>query len=231
MAYNGDGTSTATDAAGGSRTYTLSLVQMMLRAASVTGTPCNVCRDQIKAYGYDANGNVNSKTDFNNVSTTYQYDQQRNLETYRSEASRTSAVRNTSTYWHATYRLPTSIQTSYRKTSFTYDSAGNMLTRTLQDLQFSISRTWTYTYDSYGRVLTADGRRQSSRMSRRTCTTRARRASSVDKSIPSPTRLAGDDLQQLQRARPTAHDHRPEWRRHDADLRRQTAPHVAPGRN
>ena len=48
-----------------------------------------------------------------------------------------------------------------RTTAFTYNSLGNVLTRTVTDTSVTpnVSRTWTYTYNSYGQVLTEDGPR------------------------------------------------------------------------
>ncbi len=73
----------------------------------------------------------------------------------------TSKARTITTTWHSTYRLPTQIVEPNRTTAFTYDSAGNVLTKTLTDTSVTpnVSRTWTYTYDTYGRVLTEDGPR------------------------------------------------------------------------
>jgi YD repeat-containing protein len=113
-------------------------------------------------------GYVASRTDYNNNVTQYTYDGSRGLETSRTEAYGTPRARTITTQWHTTYRLPVLISiyaggsasgTPLRTTSFTYDSSGNALTRTVTDPVASSSRTWTYTYDGYGRVLTEDGPR------------------------------------------------------------------------
>jgi RHS repeat-associated protein len=110
---------------------------------------------------YDANGNVATRTDFNNRQTRYAFDLTRNLETSRTEAYGTAKARTITTAWHSTFRLPTSITETNRTTSFTYDSSGNVLTKTITDTSVTpnVSRTWTYTYNSFGQVLTADGPR------------------------------------------------------------------------
>jgi RHS repeat-associated protein len=126
-------------------------------------------------YVYDANGNLASKVEFGGTRICYAYDLNRNLETVRVEgftsgqscpanlASYTPATgtvqRKITTAWHASFRLPTSISSADRTTTFTYDGLGNQLTRTVTDTASGASRTWTYTYDSYGRVLTEDGPR------------------------------------------------------------------------
>lgn len=63
--------------------------------------------------------------------------------------------------------------------SFSYDSQGNLLNRTLTDTTVTpnVSRTWTYSYDSYGRVLTIKGARtdldSTTTLTYYTCTTGA----------------------------------------------------------
>lgn len=91
----------------------------------------------------------------------------RGLETSRTEGL-TSAGANTlqtrivTTSWHATFRLPTLISeknaggTTLRTTAMTYDTVGNLLTRTITDTALSKSRTWTYTYNANGQVLTVN---------------------------------------------------------------------------
>jgi YD repeat-containing protein len=54
------------------------------------------------------------------------------------------------TQWHATFRLPTQIDEPGKRTTFTYDSSGNLLTKTVLDTSTSESRTWTYTSQSKG---------------------------------------------------------------------------------
>lgn len=124
---------------------------------------------------YDSNANVASKTDFNGNKICYAYDLTRNLETVRVEgfasgiscpsnlASYTPTAgtrqRKISTAWHSSFRLPIQIDEPGKRTTFTHDTNGNVLTRTVLDTATSESRTWTYTYNSFGQVLTADGPR------------------------------------------------------------------------
>jgi RHS repeat-associated protein len=167
LAYNADGTTTATDALGTARTMTF---QTIMGVVKTTGQsqPCTSGCNANAATNYDASGNINSKTDFNGNVTAYTYDLARNLEASRTEASGTAQARTITTTWHAQYRLPMLISvyagnsatgTPIRTTSFTYDSSGNQLTKTLADPATSTSRTWTYTYNNFGQVLTADGPR------------------------------------------------------------------------
>jgi RHS repeat-associated protein len=111
--------------------------------------------------GYDSNGNINYLSDFNGNVTTYVFDLTRNLETSRTEAYGTAQARTITTSWNASWRQPALITEPNRTTAFTYDSLGNVLTKTVTDTTVTpnVSRVWTYTYDSYGRMLTAQGPR------------------------------------------------------------------------
>jgi RHS repeat-associated protein len=150
-----------TDPAGQTRTYFFDSAAIYgiyrLKASSTVSNTV----DAAKTVTYDGNANVSTSKDFNNSQTNYSYDLTRNLETSRTEAFGTSKARTITTAWHSTLRLPTSITEPNRTTAFTYDSNGNVLTRTVTDTSVTpnVSRTWTYTYNTYGQVLTEDGPR------------------------------------------------------------------------
>jgi RHS repeat-associated protein len=166
--------SVVTDPLGTQRTYNYSFILSTKKRTSVT-SPCTSGCSTDAATSYDANANVASRTDFNGNKICYAYDLARNLETARLEgvASGVSCPANLATYmptantrqrkittqWHATYRLPTQIDEAGKRTTFTHDANGNILTRTELDTSTSASRTWTYTYNSFGEVLTVDGPR------------------------------------------------------------------------
>jgi RHS repeat-associated protein len=163
ITYNGNGTVTATDALGAASTFTFGRSGDRNLVTRIDGAPCKTC---IQTYinNYDIGGFLQSTEDYNGNLSSYVFDDTRGLETSRNE----KYIRTVTTQWHSTYRLPTLISiytgasatgTPLRTTSFTYDSAGNQLTRTITDPATGTSRTWTYTYDNYGRVLTADGPR------------------------------------------------------------------------
>jgi RHS repeat-associated protein len=153
--YNYDGSRTIVDPLGTTRTYQTAFVGAQRRYTGVNAG-CAGCGDY-QALSYDINGNFASKTDFNGNTTTYVHDLTRNLETSRTEASSTSAARTITTTWNSSFALPATVTEPNRTTSYTYDSNGNVLTKTITAA--TVSRTWTYTYDSYGRVLTAKGPR------------------------------------------------------------------------
>ena len=158
VVYNADGSGTVTDALGNARTYTFVAPHGVRRISGATGIGCLGC-GQYAAYNYDASGNVGSRTDFNGNVTTQAFDLTRNLETSRTEAWGTAKARTIDTQWHASHRVPTQIDEPNRRTTFTHDANGNVLTRTVTDLATSATRTWTYTYNSLGQVLTDNGPR------------------------------------------------------------------------
>ncbi len=159
-----------TDPLGTNRTYSFSTgisynedVSLQQPAASGSGTVT-------ESWSHDAHGNISQQTDFNGNITKYVYNLTRNLETSRTEAYGTSSVRTITTVWDANWRQPdlisvysnsTGTGTPIKTTAFTYDSLGNVLTKTITDTTVTpnVTRTWTYTYDSYGRMLTAKGPR------------------------------------------------------------------------
>lgn len=124
---------------------------------------------------WDSNGNQTSATDLNGNKTCYKYDTTRNLEIARVEGfspgsscpsdpatytpASGTAQRKILTTWHSTFMLPTLISEAGLTTAYTYDSAQNLLTRTVTDTATSVARTWTYTYNSLGQMLTEDGPR------------------------------------------------------------------------
>jgi RHS repeat-associated protein len=151
------GSVSVTDPLGTSRTYTQQLIWGTYRMTGCSAISSECQGDSARTY--DANGNTTSRTDFNGVQTNYTYDVTRNLETSRTEAYGTSVARTISTAWDTNWRQPDTITEPNRTTAYTYDSMGNVLTKTITDTATSTARVWTYTYDTYGRMLTAKGPR------------------------------------------------------------------------
>ncbi|KQV47585.1 hypothetical protein ASE26_23505 [Duganella sp. Root198D2] len=153
-------------------TYRYSNILGVLRQTSVSRQ--SVLNPYIPASAsteYDANGNIARYTDYDGTATAYTFDLSRNLETQRIEASGTTVARTIQTEWHPTFRLPARISEPLRRTTFSYDAAGNVLTKTLQATTDATGtagfnavlsgkpQVWTYTYDNFGHVLTAKGPR------------------------------------------------------------------------
>jgi YD repeat-containing protein len=157
-----------TDPLGTQRTYTYGAFNGVRLNTGVT-QPAVGGGTVSSAISYDANNNVSMRRDFNGNRTNYtSYDLTRNLETSRTEGltsagATTPATRTIDTQWHATFRLPTQITeknsagTVLRTTSMSYDTNGNLLTRSVA--AGGNTRTWNYTYNANGSVLTFDGPR------------------------------------------------------------------------
>lgn len=158
FAYPSSTSTTVTDPLNETRTWTHGIVLDSARAMSVSSESPS-CPSAAKSKSYDANGNPSSTVDFNDIDTRRTYDLARNLETSRTEAYGTPRARTITTTWHSTFRLPTQIDEPGKRTTFTHDSNGNVLTKSVLDTSTSESRTWTYTYNSFGQVLTANGPR------------------------------------------------------------------------
>jgi YD repeat-containing protein len=159
----GNYTATVTDPLGTIRSYSFSAVHGIYKFLQMF-EPCAGCTpaSSNRVKHYDANGNLYNTYDFNGQLLRTNYDLSRNLETSRVEAFGTASARTTSTTWHPTYRIPLTIteptSAGNRVTTFTHDSAGNVLTKTVT--VGGTSRLWTYSnYDAYGRVGTVNGPR------------------------------------------------------------------------
>ena len=161
-ATNANGTitsATVKDPLGESRTYAQQFILGVTRTTSSSAV-CPGCGEDASRV-LDADGNITSRTDFNGNQTTYVYNTTNNLETSRTEAYGTAQARTITTAWDANWREPDLITEPNRTTGFTYDSMGNVLTKTITDTTVTpnATRVWTYTYDTYGRILTAKGPR------------------------------------------------------------------------
>lgn len=168
--FNADGTVVVTDANGTNRLYTFQNNFGKIDVSGISAPGC-ACGNMSTAISYDANGNVASSTDFNGNKTIYSYDLARNLETSHTEAFGTPLARTVSTTWSPFFRLPLVIAEPLRITTYTYDTKGNVLTKTVQPtadasgaqgfnaVAAGTPRVETYTYNSIGQVLTVDGPR------------------------------------------------------------------------
>lgn len=164
------GSRSVTDPLGTTRTYDQQLIWGAFWMTSSSG-PCPGCGED-QARTYDADGNVTTRTDFDGNETTYSYDETTNLETSRTEAYGTPQARTITTQWDPNWRQPDLITYPDHTVAYSYDSMGNVLTKTITDRTTNATRTWSYTYDSYGRVLTAeDPRGHTTSYTYYTCTT------------------------------------------------------------
>lgn len=126
----------------------------MLTSASAR---CTTCADKSKtiSYNFDPDGTLHkSVTDFNNVVYNYIIDPNGN-ETSRTEAVGTTIERTIDTHWDLSVNRPDLVTEAGRTTVYTYDGAGNVLTKTVTDTATSEARATTYTYYPSGLLHTA----------------------------------------------------------------------------
>jgi RHS repeat-associated protein len=158
VTYNPDATRVLTDGNGTQRNSQFSVVQGVAKLTSIDNGLCATCGNLKQSFAYDTNGFVSSTTDYNGVQTTYVRNT-RGLETSRTEAVGKPEQRIITTTWHATYNLPLTITEPGRSVTFTYDTAGRMLTRTEKDTAAGTTRVWTYQYNGQGLLASIDGPR------------------------------------------------------------------------
>ncbi|MCP4127869.1 MAG: RHS repeat protein, partial [Gammaproteobacteria bacterium] len=129
LTYNADDTTTVTNPLGKQTTYHFTVIHGVKKVTQVEGHPTASCEGAYKAYTYDTNGFLTSKTDWNGNVTRYTRDT-RGLALTKTEAAGTPQERTTTTEWHSDYRLPLVITQPGKTTEYTYDAQGRQLTRT-----------------------------------------------------------------------------------------------------
>ena len=117
-----------TNASGKKTDYYFTEVNGKIVLDQVEGHPSANCAGANKAYTYDANGFMASKTDWQGNVTTYIHND-RGQELSRTEASSTPEARTIATEWHSGFHLPTRIVEPGRETVMTYDAQGRLLSR------------------------------------------------------------------------------------------------------
>ncbi|HEU5352163.1 MAG TPA: Ig-like domain repeat protein [Terracidiphilus sp.] len=149
-------TRTVTNALGETETYTFTMMQGVPKVAQITRTSIGNVPTGTETFAYDTNGFLSSETDWDGNLTTYQNDSHGDPLTI-TEGAYTSVARTTTITYDQTWgHLPDSIATPGLTTSFTYDSNGEVLTKTLADtttqsIPYSTqgaTRTWTYTWQN-----------------------------------------------------------------------------------
>ena len=135
-----DNTTSVTDPSGTFWSYNKILASGTPRISS--SIRANLTQSQ---NSYDQAGNITQKIE-KGLTTKYTYDFTRNLETSRTEAVGTAQERKTATTWHPDFSKPTEIKEFsggqvLRVTTFSYDSNGNALSKTITDPQTQEART------------------------------------------------------------------------------------------
>lgn len=154
-----DTETTVSDVGGGNRNYTFSVINGIPKITRIVAQG-----SLTQSETYDSNGYPATKTNRNGVTSTYSYDSNGLLDSF-TQASGTPSARTIVTQWDTTYRVPTS-RTLYAgssasgtpilSTSWTYNSNGWPIEKTVTDPSTGDSRTWTYAYDQYGHLVTLE---------------------------------------------------------------------------
>jgi len=156
LTYN-NSTTTVTNALGVTDTYTFTTLQEVPKVTQISRASTSTTAAATQTFTYDSNGYLASKTDWNGNQTTFVNDTHGDPTTM-SEAVGTSAARTATIAYNSTWvHLPDSITTSGLTTSFTYDSSGEQLTKTLSDTTTTTApystggqtRTWTNTWSDF----------------------------------------------------------------------------------
>jgi YD repeat-containing protein len=130
--YNSDGTRTVTNALNKQSTYHFTKFNGEYKMTQVEGIASDNCAAANKNYTYDANGFMESKTDWKGNTTTYIHND-RGQELSRVEASGTPQARSIKTEWHSEFNLPIKISEPARETIMAYDANGRLLSRNITE--------------------------------------------------------------------------------------------------
>jgi len=125
---------TVTNPLGKDTTYHFETLHGVKKVTKVEGHATESCAGANQNYSYDANGYIESKTDWQGNVTTYVHNE-RGLETSRTEASGTDEARTITTQWHDDFRLPLKVTSPGQVTNFVYDDKGRLLSQTTHDVQ------------------------------------------------------------------------------------------------
>ena len=157
IVYNDtDGSRTVTNALGQTELYKFSMLQAVPKVVEVDRQANSTIPAAKSFYTYDNNGYTATYTDFNGEITTYVNDAHGQAVSI-TEASGTAAARTTTIAYLSTLHLPSQIVSPGVTVNLTYDSNGELLTRTLTDTTATTapystngqSRIWTYTWSNF----------------------------------------------------------------------------------
>ena len=167
-AYDGSGKAISSQHAGGVDNYSVNYttntttnplakdtkyfyknLQGIRRVTQVNGIASTNCVAANKYYNYDSLGRMIGKTDWENVTTRYQYDDRSNVVKII-EAVGTTEQRITTISYISGFNLPDVISEPGLTTDYDYDVYGRLTTMTLTDTATNATRITTYAYYSNG---------------------------------------------------------------------------------
>jgi YD repeat-containing protein len=130
LTYNGNGSTTVGYASGTTTTHAFSTIESLPRTTGVQSAAGAESR------AFYSTGHLAQRTDRNGNTTSFDAND-RGLEISRTEGLGSANERTISTTWHPTLDVPTLIEEESLTTTLTYDSDGNVLTRTIIDTSLS----------------------------------------------------------------------------------------------
>ncbi len=145
ISYNSDDTVTTTNPLGKQTTYTFETIQGVRKVVAVDGHQSANCAAANKAYTYDSNGFMLSKTDWLGNVTSYVRDS-RGLVTSMTEDVNGSSPRTTSYTYDPVFRLKDVVTEVGKTTDYDYDAQGRMTSVTVTDTATSENRVTAYSY-------------------------------------------------------------------------------------
>jgi RHS repeat-associated protein len=136
-----------TDPRNYTHTYNFMTQFATVKPSTITGAP--IPNDAGQAFGYDANGFINSLTDWNNNITNYQHDTRGNL-TQEVDAVNTNLQRTINITPEPNFHLPHIVYEPNRTTTLTHNANGSLQSKVVVSANDgtadSGTRTWSYTY-------------------------------------------------------------------------------------
>ncbi|MGJ7562325.1 RHS repeat-associated core domain-containing protein [Variovorax sp. GB1R11] len=154
VSYPSDGYASVIDPLGTSRSYSYSLGQSPV-AVIASSLPSGLGESDAYRRVQDASGLITSETDFNNVETVTTWDVARRLPTTVVRGIRRTEAQTVNVQWHSTYSLPLLVTEDGRTTAYSYNSVGNVLSKTVTDTTTSKTQIWQWTYNAQQLVATA----------------------------------------------------------------------------
>ena len=121
----GNNQTTVTNPLGKKTTYYFKNYHGVNNVVKVEGHASANCAAANKNYEYFDNGQLKSKTDWQGVKTTYQYND-RGLTTEKTEAAGTPQARTTETQWHVSFSLPLKVIEPGKTTTYEYNGKGQL---------------------------------------------------------------------------------------------------------
>ena len=158
VVYNdSDGSRTVTNALGVTDTYSFTTLQGIPKITTISRAATKTTAAATENFGYDSNGFTATQTDWNGNKTTFANNLHGSPITIN-EAVGTAVARTTTLVYDTKWiHLPATVITPGLTTTFTYDSNGEVLTRTLTDATTTtapystkgLARTWTNTWSNH----------------------------------------------------------------------------------